>query len=89
MKYTGCKQARFCGQLCQLAHWKAHKLSCKRWSANADARKMVEIGILLFCSALRICAAKEFMIIESTGRRSEGIVKGAIQTGIIRFSLYT
>jgi ankyrin repeat protein len=28
-KCTGCKQARYCGQVCQLAHWKAHKGDCK------------------------------------------------------------
>jgi hypothetical protein len=28
-KCTGCKQARYCGQTCQLAHWKAHKGDCK------------------------------------------------------------
>jgi hypothetical protein len=28
-KCTGCKQARYCGQTCQLAHWKAHKADCK------------------------------------------------------------
>jgi ankyrin repeat protein len=28
-KCTGCKQARYCGQVCQLAHWKAHKADCK------------------------------------------------------------
>jgi ankyrin repeat protein len=27
-KCTGCKQARYCGQTCQLAHWKAHKADC-------------------------------------------------------------
>jgi hypothetical protein len=27
-KCTGCKQARYCGQTCQLAHWKAHKATC-------------------------------------------------------------
>jgi hypothetical protein len=27
-KCTGCKQARYCGQTCQLAHWKAHKTDC-------------------------------------------------------------
>jgi hypothetical protein len=27
-KRTGCKQARYCGQTCQLAHWKAHKADC-------------------------------------------------------------
>ena len=34
MKCTGCKQARYCGEPCQLAHWKAHKADCKRWSAD-------------------------------------------------------
>jgi hypothetical protein len=29
MKCTGCKQARYCGEACQLAHWKAHKAACK------------------------------------------------------------
>jgi ankyrin repeat protein len=28
-KCTGCKQARYCGQTCQLAHWNAHKADCK------------------------------------------------------------
>jgi ankyrin repeat protein len=28
-KCTGCKQARYCGQTCQLAHWRAHKVDCK------------------------------------------------------------
>jgi hypothetical protein len=28
-KCTGCKQARYCGQECQLAHWPAHKTECK------------------------------------------------------------
>jgi ankyrin repeat protein len=28
-KCTGCKQARYCGQACQLAHWPAHKARCK------------------------------------------------------------
>jgi ankyrin repeat protein len=28
-KCTGCKQVRYCGQTCQLAHWKAHKADCK------------------------------------------------------------
>jgi ankyrin repeat protein len=27
-KCTGCKQARYCGQTCQLAHWNAHKAEC-------------------------------------------------------------
>jgi ankyrin repeat protein len=34
MKCTGCKQARYCGEPCQLARWKAHKADCKRWSAE-------------------------------------------------------
>jgi hypothetical protein len=28
-KCTGCKQARYCGQACQLAHWQVHKAACK------------------------------------------------------------
>jgi ankyrin repeat protein len=28
-KCTGCKQVRYCGQQCQLAHWPAHKADCK------------------------------------------------------------
>jgi ankyrin repeat protein len=28
-KCTGCKQARYCGKQCQLAHWPAHKAKCK------------------------------------------------------------
>jgi hypothetical protein len=28
-KCTGCKQARYCGQQCQLAHWPVHKADCK------------------------------------------------------------
>jgi hypothetical protein len=39
MKCTGCKQARYCGGQCQLAHWKAHKTDCKRWSAEAKVGK--------------------------------------------------
>jgi hypothetical protein len=33
-KCTGCKQARYCGAPCQLAHWKTHKAECKRLSAE-------------------------------------------------------
>jgi hypothetical protein len=29
MKCTGCKQTRYCGEPCQLAHWKTHKADCK------------------------------------------------------------
>jgi ankyrin repeat protein len=28
-KCTGCKQARYCGKQCQLAHWPEHKAECK------------------------------------------------------------
>jgi hypothetical protein len=28
-KCTGCKQVRYCGQQCQLAHWSLHKADCK------------------------------------------------------------
>jgi ankyrin repeat protein len=28
-KCTGCKQARYCGKECQLAHWPTHKNKCK------------------------------------------------------------
>jgi hypothetical protein len=31
---TGCKQVRYCGEACQLAHWTAHKADCKRWSTG-------------------------------------------------------
>lgn len=34
---TGCKQARYCGEPCQLAHWKSHKVDCKCWSAELNA----------------------------------------------------
>jgi hypothetical protein len=33
MKCTGCKQARYCGEPCQLVHLKAHKVDCESWSA--------------------------------------------------------
>jgi hypothetical protein len=33
-----CKQARYCGEPCQYAHWKAHKADCKRWSAELKAK---------------------------------------------------
>jgi hypothetical protein len=39
MKCTRCKQARYCGEPCQLAHWKAHKAECKRWAAELKAGK--------------------------------------------------
>jgi hypothetical protein len=37
LKCTGCRQARYCGEACQLAHWKAHKADCRRWSAELAA----------------------------------------------------
>lgn len=37
-KCTGCKQARYCGQTCQLAHRKAHKVECKRAAKDKDAK---------------------------------------------------
>jgi hypothetical protein len=39
MKCMGCKQARYCGEECQLAHWQAHKADCKRWRTEAKAGK--------------------------------------------------
>jgi ankyrin repeat protein len=36
LKCTGCRQARYCGETCQLAHWKAHKVDCRRWSAELE-----------------------------------------------------
>jgi hypothetical protein len=38
-KCPACKQVRYCGEPCQLAHWKAHKADCKRWSAELGAAK--------------------------------------------------
>jgi ankyrin repeat protein len=35
-KCTGCKQVRYCGQACQLAHWKAHKSDCQ---TNKELRR--------------------------------------------------
>jgi ankyrin repeat protein len=29
-KCTRCKRARYCSQQCQLAHWPAHKIECKK-----------------------------------------------------------
>jgi ankyrin repeat protein len=28
-KCTGCKKVRYCGQACQLAHWKVHNADCR------------------------------------------------------------
>jgi hypothetical protein len=33
-KCTGCKQARYCGQACQLTHWPVHKVACKAHQAK-------------------------------------------------------
>jgi hypothetical protein len=38
-KCPACKQARYCGEPCKLAHWKAHKADCKRWRAELAAGK--------------------------------------------------
>jgi hypothetical protein len=37
LRCTACEQARYCGQQCQRAHWKAHKTDCKRLRANLEA----------------------------------------------------
>jgi ankyrin repeat protein len=39
MKCTRCKQVRYCGEPCQLAHWRVQKADCKRWSAELKAGK--------------------------------------------------
>jgi ankyrin repeat protein len=39
MKCTACKQVRYCREQCQLAHWKVHKVDCKRWRAELKADK--------------------------------------------------
>jgi hypothetical protein len=39
-----CKQARYCGEPCQYAHWKAHKGDCKRWSAELKAGTCASSG---------------------------------------------
>jgi ankyrin repeat protein len=43
-KCPACKQARYCGEPCQLAHWKAHKADCKRWGAELAAGKDKDKG---------------------------------------------
>jgi hypothetical protein len=37
LRCTACKQAWYCGQPCQRAHWKAHKVECKRLCAEIKA----------------------------------------------------
>jgi ankyrin repeat protein len=37
-KCTGCKQVRYCGQQCQLAHWPAHKADCKDAAKNKSVK---------------------------------------------------
>jgi hypothetical protein len=39
LKCTACRQVWYCGETCQLAHWKAHKADCRRWSAEVVAGK--------------------------------------------------
>jgi hypothetical protein len=41
MKCTGCKQAWYCGETCQLAHWKVHEADCRRWSAERAAEDVI------------------------------------------------
>jgi hypothetical protein len=36
-KCTRCKQARYCGRACQLAHWPAHEAECKARQADHEA----------------------------------------------------
>jgi hypothetical protein len=38
-KCTGCKEVRYCGQECQLAHWPAHKADCKHQADCKGAAK--------------------------------------------------
>jgi ankyrin repeat protein len=38
-KCTGCKQARYCGQDCQLAHWPVHKADCKLQGKNTENKQ--------------------------------------------------
>jgi hypothetical protein len=38
-KCTSCKQARCCGQQCQLAHWPAHKAECKEAAKNEPEKR--------------------------------------------------
>jgi ankyrin repeat protein len=38
-KCTGCKQVRYCGQQCQLAHWPVHKAACKATAELKNGKK--------------------------------------------------
>jgi ankyrin repeat protein len=38
-KCTGCKQVRYCGAQCQLAHWPVHKTECKEAAKNKSEYK--------------------------------------------------
>jgi hypothetical protein len=40
MKCTGCKEARYCGEACQLEHWNSDKADCRRWRAPSSHLKM-------------------------------------------------
>ena len=58
-KCTGCKQVRYCGQECQLAHWKAHKKNCKsNYSSPSKARRThcnwCDVAVLLMLLAVPI-----------------------------------
>jgi ankyrin repeat protein len=48
-KCTGCKQERYCGERCQLAHWPAHKADCKRWSAVVRERNWRYFTLFVEC----------------------------------------
>jgi hypothetical protein len=43
-KCTVCKNVRYCGAPCQLAHWMAHKADCKRLSA-ADCKTAKQVKV--------------------------------------------
>jgi hypothetical protein len=38
-KCTSCKRVRYCGQVCQFAHWPAHKAACKAYKAKGGNLK--------------------------------------------------
>jgi ankyrin repeat protein len=38
-KCTGCKQVRYCGEQCQLAHWPVHKAECKEAAKNEAEKR--------------------------------------------------
>ena len=60
LKCTGCKQARYCGEPCELAHRKAHKADCRRWNAIFNACTVRRLT-LSSCSG---GAARVFVVIQ-------------------------